>query len=96
MNDAERFELLVKTGYNFVSIVTLEEKYALDLIRASARNLERDLWIWSVVEGVRNGLDMFENSPAIGDTDKPDSGLANFARCKPNSPIPNQAYQCPR
>ena len=85
MEDYEQFDQLIQNNYSCISIVTLEENYALDIIRKSARGFERDLWIWSVSEGVRNGLDMFENSPAISDTDKPEAGLAYFARCKPNT-----------
>ena len=80
MNDFERFEQLVKGGTGCVSIVTYEEAYALDIVRSAAMGLGRDFWVWSIAEGVRDGL--LEGSPVVAGTDKPNAGLENLAGAK--------------
>lgn len=85
MNDFDQFEQLIKSGYCCISILTHEEQYALEIVRKAARNLERDMWIWSVSEGVMDGLGLLDNGPAIADTYKPDAGLSNLAGSKPGS-----------
>jgi len=85
MDDFKRFEQLVKSGNSCISIVTFEEKYALQIVRNAARTLNRDMWIWSVAEGVRNGLGLLADGPVIAGTDKPDAGLTNLAASKPGS-----------
>jgi hypothetical protein len=85
MNDFERFEQVISSGCSCVSIVTYEEKYALELVREAARRLNRELWIWSVAEGVRDGLSLLDSGPAIADTDRPEAGLANLAGSKEGS-----------
>jgi AAA+ superfamily predicted ATPase len=80
MNDFERFEQLIKNGAGCVSIVTYEEEYALDIVRSAAMGLGRDFWIWSIAEGVRDGL--IEGSPVVAGTDKPNAGLDNLSGAK--------------
>ena len=77
MNDIERFEQLIKGGYSCISIITHEEQYALGIIREAALNLNLDLWIWSVAEGVTEGL--LADSPAVVGSEKPEDGLVNLA-----------------
>jgi SpoVK/Ycf46/Vps4 family AAA+-type ATPase len=77
MNDYKRFEELVKSDYSCISIVTYEEQYALEIIRDTAMKLNRDMWLWSIVGGVRDGL--IADSPTITDTENPAVGLANMA-----------------
>jgi MoxR-like ATPase len=85
MEDFERFEQLVKGGYCCISVVTYEERYALEIVRAAAKNLKRDMWIWSLAEGVRDGLDLLQDGPVVAGTDQPDAGLTNLAGAKPGS-----------
>jgi len=80
MDDFERFEELIKGGYCCISIVTHEEHYALEIVRKAAQNLKRDLWIWSIAEGVKDGLALLDTPPPVADTLKPDDGLSNLAR----------------
>lgn len=77
MDDIERFEQFIKDGYCCVSIVTYEEQYALEIIRQAAMNLGRDLWLWSIAGGVREGF--MADSPTVADTETPSVGLANLA-----------------
>ena len=83
MDDFEQFEKLIQGGYCCISIVTYEERYALEIVRQTALNLNRDMWIWSLAEGVRDGL--LTDGPVINDTDKPEAGLSNLAGAKPGS-----------
>ncbi|MFC1738118.1 AAA family ATPase [Planctomycetota bacterium] len=82
MTDVEQFEQLINSGCPSVSIITLEEQYALNVIRRVAQKLERDVWIWSASEGVRDGLAMLDDGLSIAETDKPDAGLSNLAGAK--------------
>ncbi|MHC4460294.1 MAG: AAA family ATPase [Planctomycetota bacterium] len=83
MDDIERFEQLISGGYCCISIVTHEERYALEIVRQAALSLNRDVWIWSVASGVREGL--LSESPFIADTETPAVGLFNLAGAKPGS-----------
>ncbi len=80
MDDIERFTQLITGGYCCISIVTYEEQYALEIVRQVALGLSRDLWIWSVSGGVRDGL--LADSPYIADTEKPAAGLRNLVNAK--------------
>ncbi|MDH4239378.1 MAG: AAA family ATPase [Phycisphaerae bacterium] len=83
MNDIERFTKLITGGYCCISIVTYEEQYALEIVRQAALGLNRDLWIWSVAGGVRDGL--LAESLFIADTESPAAGLRNFTNAKEGS-----------
>ncbi len=83
MNDYEEFAQLIESGHSCISIVTFEEHYALEIVRRTAEKLKRDMWVWSVAEGVRDGLQ--DGSPAIAKTDTPAAGLANLSQAKPGS-----------
>ena len=83
MNDFEQFAQLIEGGYSCISIVTYEEHYALEIVRKTAEKLNRDVWVWSVAEGVRDGL--LDGSPVIAKTDTPAAGLANLSQAKPGS-----------
>jgi AAA+ superfamily predicted ATPase len=83
MNDFDQFEQLVAGRYCCISIVTHEERYALEIVRQAALGLKRDMWIWSASEGVREGL--LEGSPSVAGTDTAAAGLANLAGAKPGS-----------
>jgi hypothetical protein len=85
MNDFERFHQLISSGCCCISVVTHEESYALELVRQAARNLKRELWIWSLAEGVKDGLSLLDKGPAIADTDMPEAGLSNLAGAKEGS-----------
>jgi SpoVK/Ycf46/Vps4 family AAA+-type ATPase len=83
MDDIERFEQLVSGGYCCISIVTHEERYTLEIIRQVALALNRGLWIWSIADGVRDGL--LADSPFVADTEKPAAGLYHFADAQEGS-----------
>ena len=83
MNDFERFGQLVEGGTYCISIVTHEERYALEIVRKAATRLKRDMWVWSVADGLRDG--MLDGAPCLPDTDVPAAGLISIQRAKPGS-----------
>ncbi len=83
MDDTELFEQFIRSGYCCISIVTHEERYALEIIRQAALDLQRDMWIWSVAGGVRGGL--LADSLFIADTETPAAGLCHFTDTKDGS-----------
>ncbi len=83
MDDIERFGQLVNGGNCCISIITYEEKYALEIVHQIALGLERDMLIWSVAGGVRDGL--LTDSLFIGDTETPAAGLLHFSGAKQGS-----------
>ncbi|MGD2094161.1 MAG: AAA family ATPase [Phycisphaerales bacterium] len=83
MNDIERFQQLIDSGYYCISIVTYEERYTLEMICQTALDLKRSMWIWSIAGGVREGF--LSDSPFIADTEAPTSGLRQFADTKGES-----------
>ncbi|NLX12202.1 MAG: AAA family ATPase [Phycisphaerales bacterium] len=56
MNDRQRFEHLIRARHPLITIVTSEENDALSLVRDTALALRKNLQIWSVVGGIRDGL----------------------------------------
>ncbi len=83
MTDIERFQQLVSSGYPCITIATHEERYALEIVRQAAMGLNRDMWVWSLAGGVREGL--LAGGAFIASTDTPAAGLANMAGAKPGS-----------
>ena len=84
MNNEERIERLLRCRHVCISIVTLEEDYALHLIRDAAMKLRRPLQMWSLSGGVQDGL--IAGSPPIPDTTDPAAGLIHLAGLE-NEPI---------
>ncbi|MHC4371209.1 MAG: hypothetical protein ACYSW8_26655 [Planctomycetota bacterium] len=56
MDDTRQIEQLIEGGYSCISIVTHEEQYALQVLREVAIDLGREMLIWSVAGGIRNGI----------------------------------------
>jgi len=80
MDDVERFKQLIDGGYYCISIVTYEERYALETVRQAALDLKCGMWIWSVAGGVREGL--LADSPFIAESETPAAGLRQLADVK--------------
>ncbi|MGE0480264.1 MAG: AAA family ATPase [Phycisphaerae bacterium] len=73
MSDAGQLERLLVSGHRVIAIDTLEESYALGIVREVALRLARPLWVWDAVGGVREGL--LAASPRIERTDDPVQAL---------------------
>ena len=76
--DQERLDRLIAARHAAVSITTVEEDYALGLVRNAAINLGRSLRLWSMVGGVRDGL--VADVPPIPETEHPAAGLYYFGQ----------------
>ena len=83
MDDSRQLEKLIKSGYSCLSVVTHEEPYALEVVRQTALNLGRPLWLWSMGAGVRDGLLADVNTAA--DTELPGPGLRALMDADPCS-----------
>ena len=69
MTDRERLEQLIRSRHPLITIVTNEEAYALGLVRETALAMGRDLRLWSIIGGVRDGL--VSGTPPIPETEHP-------------------------
>jgi AAA+ superfamily predicted ATPase len=83
MKDVDQFKQLLKSSYYCISIVTHEERYALEIVQKASKELNRDMWLWSINGGVRDGL--IDGSPFIANTESPTAGLENLSQAKPSS-----------
>jgi SpoVK/Ycf46/Vps4 family AAA+-type ATPase len=73
MTDTERLESLFAAQYPALSIITMEEQYALGVVREAVLNSGADVLLWSVIGGVRDPL--VTDNPPIPDTEHPAAGL---------------------
>ncbi|MHC4681506.1 MAG: AAA family ATPase, partial [Planctomycetota bacterium] len=83
MDDIEQFKQLINSGYCCISILTHEERYALEIVRQAVLDLNSKILIWSVAGGVREGL--MTDSPSIAGTETPAAGLSRLAEAKAGS-----------
>lgn len=82
MDDIERLEQIIKAGHSCISIVTHEERDALSAVRDAAMGLKRDVLLWSIAYGVRDGL--VADAPAEVATDAPGPALCHLAQVDDN------------
>jgi ATP-dependent 26S proteasome regulatory subunit len=73
----QRLQALVAASHPCISIVTHEEAYALDLVRATATETGHRILIWSATRGVVDGL--FADSQATPNTEHPAAALYHLA-----------------
>lgn len=76
--DQTRLESLLNARHPCVSIITYEEDHALAAIRHVAVEQEADLWVWSVTQGLRDGL--IAGSLALPETEHPAAALFHIGR----------------
>lgn len=72
-SDLERLTRLVQSGHALISIVTPEETEARGLVTQMAASTGAHLWVWSLLEGVREGLK--GDAKPIGETENAAAGL---------------------
>ncbi len=77
MNNEERLERLIRGRHACISIVTLDEDYALRLVREAAMKLARPLQMWSLSGGVQDAL--ISDRPPVPETGDPIGGLVHLA-----------------
>ncbi|MCH8965575.1 MAG: hypothetical protein IIB58_11475, partial [Planctomycetes bacterium] len=76
MDDLKSIERLIRSEHPCIAIATYEEDYALSLVRDASLQLGGELWIWSAVDGVRDGL--IAGSKPIKDTEHAAAALYHF------------------
>src|SRR5690606_27597125 len=83
MTDEERLARLIRSRHSAVWLSTSEEADALWVVAEAAMATGRPLWVWSVVQGVKNGL--LADSPAGTETENPILGLHRLGRAAAGS-----------
>ena len=76
MGDGERLTKMLKGSYPCVLIVTDEEPLARRLVTEAALNNSKDILLWSMTDGVRDGT--VKDGPSIADTENPCAGLLYY------------------
>src|SRR5712671_3347481 len=76
--DQARLQSLIRARHPCIRIVTPEESEALGLVRDSAISAGRDLWLWSAVKGLGNGL--LADSPTEPGTENAAAALYRLSR----------------
>lgn len=84
MNDRKALASLIQSGHCCLAISTLEEEYALGLVREIAVAGNRPAWMWSVSGGVQDAV--VAGSVLVPETEDPVSGLSHFGQLS-NSPL---------
>ncbi len=84
MKDAKRLEQLIRARHPCITIVTYEEDYTLDILRQTAKQSGRKLWIWSIIDGIHDGIR--PDGLPISDTENPAAALY-FLSQRENSSI---------
>ena len=76
-DDQSSLERLLNAAHPCISIVTQEERHALELVQAAVLGSQRPLWVWSIVGGVSAGI--FEDDKSLPNTENPAAALYHFA-----------------
>jgi hypothetical protein len=75
--DRLRLATLIRGGARFIFAPTHEEEEVLSLIRDYVVRNPIDLWIWTIVDGLRDGL--IAEQPPIPETTNPAAALHTSA-----------------
>ncbi len=78
MTNQEHLEHLLKARHAGIAIESDEEVYALGLVRQAVMALPHQLRIWSILDGLREGL--IEKAKPAADTENPAAALYAMAR----------------
>jgi hypothetical protein len=73
MNDSARLEQMFDGRHPCVLITTTEEVYTRELVVEAAVNLQLDLRLWTITEGIRDGL--LSNSESVPETENPAAAM---------------------
>ena len=78
MTDLQHIDQLISARHPCLAVATFEEDYVLRLLRHVAVERGRDMWMWTITNGVCDGL--LADTPPVPDTDHPAAALFHFAR----------------
>jgi hypothetical protein len=81
--DRDQLEQLILRGHACVAVRSLEERYVLELLRTIAVDHQRPLWLWTVSQGLVDGL--LAGGRVLSSTDKPVNALAHLAELRDRS-----------
>jgi len=74
--DRQRLEKLIQAQHHVISIATLEEEEALQVVRDTALEQGLEIWLWSMSKGIRDGL--LVDGPCVPDTDHPAAAMFHW------------------
>ena len=77
MSDSQRLKELIQGNRPCISCVTYEESYVRDIVINCAVALKKDLFIWTVTEGLRNGI--IADDGVVPNTDHPAAAMLHLA-----------------
>jgi hypothetical protein len=78
MTDQDRLGRLIAARHACIFMPTHEEDYALSVVREAAFAQGLNLWLWSVIGGVRDGLT--QESQPVPETEHPAAGLYHLTQ----------------
>ncbi len=73
MSDSERLAQLFDAQHACISILTLEEQAALEVVRNAALDRGLDVLVWSVTQGVRDGF--LAKAPMVVNSEHPSAAM---------------------
>lgn len=81
--DRDQLEQLILRGHACIAARSYEERYLLELVRAIAIDQQRPMWLWTVSQGLVDGL--LAGGRILSGTDKPVNALAHLAELRDHS-----------
>jgi SpoVK/Ycf46/Vps4 family AAA+-type ATPase len=78
MLDRDRLEQLIKAKHACLTVSTTDEEYLLVHLREIAIELNREIWQWTVTDGLRDAL--LEGEREVAQTDNPAAALYHLTR----------------
>ncbi len=82
-SDRDQLEQLILRGHACIAVRSYEERYVLDLLRAIAIDHQRPVWLWTISQGLVDGL--LAGARVLSATDKPANALAHLAELRDRS-----------
>jgi len=77
MRDSQRLKDMIASNRSCISCVTFEESYVRDIVINCAVALKKDLFIWTITEGLRNGI--ISDDGVVPNTDHPAAAMLHLA-----------------
>jgi len=78
MTDRDRLEQLIKARHACLTVATTDEEYVLIHLREIAIELNREIWQWTVTDGLRDAL--LDGEREVPQTDHPAAALYHLTR----------------
>ena len=85
MSDRERLQQLLSARHPCVAITTADEEYALIHLREIALEAGREMWQWTITDGLRDSL--LQGGTIVHQTEHPAAALYHIARNVNGAPL---------